>query len=191
MSSSFCPLRSQFPEEPTSAEYANAVAVLYGLSYGVKMSKKGAVQPEGYFDFVVPPLEGLWHNADGDVITDITDKDNFCWTSMIRQPDFVKPEVFENIKTAAAKKKPELDFSLALLQKFAEGLCAQILHIGPYDDEPKSTAILERFIEESGYAADFLKSRRHHEIYLSDPRKTAAEKLKTIIRYPIAKEKTL
>jgi hypothetical protein len=173
-----------------SAEYKAALEVLYGLSYGVKMSKMGDAQPEGYFDFVVPPLEGLWWNTDGGVVTDIADKDNFCWTSMIRQPDFVTPEVFENIKTAVAKKKAGLDLSLARLQKFSEGLCAQILHIGSYDDEPRSAAILERFIDESGYASDFSATRRHHEIYLSDPRKTAPEKLKTIIRYPIAKRRT-
>jgi hypothetical protein len=168
-----------------SAEYKAALEVLYGLSYGVKMSKMGGAQPEGYFDFVVPPLEGLWWNADGGVITDITDKNSFCWTSMIRQPDFVTPEVFENIKAVVAKKKAGLDLSLAQLQKFSEGLCAQILHIGSYDDEPKSTAILEKFIANSGYSADFSEKRRHHEIYLGDPRKTAPEKLKTTIRYPI------
>jgi hypothetical protein len=169
----------------TSAEYKAALEILYGLSYGVKMSKRGDAQPEGYFDFVVPPLEGLWRNTDGGVITDITDKDRFCWTSMIRQPDFVTPEVFESIKTAVAKKKAGLDLSAARLQKFSEGLCAQILHIGSYDDEPRSTAVLEQFIAASGYSADFTDKRRHHEIYLSDPRKTAPEKLKTIIRYPI------
>jgi hypothetical protein len=169
----------------TSAEYKAALEVLYGLSYGVKMSKMGGAQPEGYFDFVVPPLEGLWWNADGGVITDITDKDKFYWTSMIRQPDFVTSEVFENIKAAVAKKKAGLDLTLARLQKFSEGLCAQILHIGPYDDEPRSAAVLERFIAVSGYSADFTNQRRHHEIYLNDPRKTAPKKLKTIIRYPI------
>ncbi|MDR1144970.1 MAG: GyrI-like domain-containing protein [Verrucomicrobiales bacterium] len=172
----------------TSAEYKTALEILYGLSYGIKMSKMGDAQPEGYFDFVVPPLEGLWWNADGGVITDITDKDGFCWTAMIRQPDFVTPEVFENIRTAVAKKKAELNLSVARLQKLAEGLCVQILHIGSYDDEPGSTAVLEQFIAASGYIADFTNKRRHHEIYLSNPRKTAPEKLKTIIRYPIAKE---
>jgi uncharacterized protein YdeI (YjbR/CyaY-like superfamily) len=171
----------------TSTEYKAAVEVLYGLSYGVKMSKMGGAQPEGYFDFVVPPLEGLWYSANGGVITDIADKAGFYWTSMIRQPDFVTPVVFENIKAAVAKKKTGLDLSLARLQKFSEGLCAQILHIGSYDDELRSTAVLEQFIAEFGYIADFTSQRRHHEIYLSDPRKTAPEKLKTIIRYPIMK----
>jgi hypothetical protein len=169
----------------TSAEYKTALEVLYGLSYGVKMSKMGGAQPEGYFDFVVPPLEGLWYSANGGVITDITVKDSFCWTSMIRQPDFVTSEVFKNIKATVAKKKAGLDLSAARLQKLSEGLCAQILHIGSYDDEPRSTAVLEQFIAASGYIANFTNKRRHHEIYLSDLRKTAPEKLKTIIRYPI------
>jgi hypothetical protein len=173
----------------TGAEYKVASEVLYRLSYGVKISKMGDVQPEGYFDFVVPPLEGLWWNADGGVITDVTDKDSFCWTSMIRQPDFVTPEVFENIKTAVARTKAGLDLSVARLQKFTEGLCAQILHVGSYNDEPKSTAVLEQFIAASGYIADFTNKRRHHEIYLSASRKTAPEKLKTIIRYPITLSK--
>jgi hypothetical protein len=173
----------------TSAEYKAALAVLYGLSYGVKMSKMGGAQPAGYFDFVVPPLEGLWWNAGGGVITDITDKANFCWTSMIRQPDFVTPELFETIKTAVAKKKAGLDLPAAQLQKFTEGLCAQTLHIGSYDDESKSTAILEQFISASGYSADFSEKRRPHEIYLHDPRKTAPEKLTTVFRYPITLSK--
>jgi hypothetical protein len=171
----------------TGATYKAALAVLYGLSYGVKMSGKGAARPDGYFDFVVPPLEGLWYGAGGGLIADITDKDSFCWTAIIRQPDFVTPEAVARIKAAAAKKKAELNFSAARLQRFSEGLCAQILHIGPYGDEPRSVAVLERFIADSGYRADFTEKRRHHEIYLSDPRKTAPEKLKTVIRYPIAK----
>jgi hypothetical protein len=169
----------------TSAEYKAALEVLYGLSYGIKMSKMGDAQPDGYFDFVVPPLEGLWWSADGGVITDISDKDGFCWTSMIRQPDFVTAEAFENVKSAVSKKKTDLNLSTARLVKYTEGLCAQILHIGSYDDEPRSTAALDRFIAESGYVTDFSDRRRHHEIYLGDPRKTAPEKLKTVIRYPI------
>ena len=171
----------------TSAEYKAALEVLYGLSYGIKMSKMGDAQPDGYFDFVVPPLEGLWWSADGGVITDISDKDGFCWTSMIRQPDFVTAEAFEKVKSAVSKKKPDLNLSLARLVKYTEGLCAQVLHIGSYDDEPRSTTALDQFIAESGYATDFSDTRRHHEIYLGDPRKTAPEKLKTVIRYPIVR----
>ncbi len=171
----------------TSPAYKSALETLYGFSYSIKMSKMGTAQPTGYFDFVVPPLEGLWWFKDGGVITDILDKDNFCWTSMIRQPDFVTAEVFESTRLTLAEKKPELDLSKARLMKFTEGLCAQIMHIGAYDDEPVSIAVLESFIAESGYLPDFTEPRRHHEIYLSDPRKTAPEKLKTVIRYPIKK----
>ncbi len=167
--------------------YASALEVLYGFSYSIKMSKMSETQPQGYFDFVVPPLEGLWWFKDGGVITDILDKDNFCWTSMIRLPEFVTDEVFKATKLALAKKKPELDLSKARLMQFTEGLCAQIMHIGAYDDEPATIAVLEQFIEESGYVPDFTEMRRHHEIYLGDPRKTAPEKLKTVIRYPIKK----
>ncbi|MDR1691992.1 MAG: GyrI-like domain-containing protein [Oscillospiraceae bacterium] len=169
----------------TSPEYKAALETLYGLSYGVKMSKMGGTQPEGYFDFVVPPLEGLWWFKDGGVVTDILDKDSFCWTAMIRQPDFVNGGVFESARLALAKKKPDLDLSKARLMSFTEGLCAQIMHIGAYDDEPGTIAVLEKFIAESGYVPDFTGTRRHHEIYLGDPRKTAPEKLKTVIRYPI------
>lgn len=143
--------------------------------------------PEGYFDFVVPPLEGLWWSKDGGVITNILDKDNFCWTSMIRQPEFVTDNVFEKAKLSAAKKKPQVDTSSVRLKAFTEGLCAQIMHIGSYDDEPATVAALEKFIDQSGYISNFTSVRRHHEIYLGDPRKTKPEKLKTIIRYPIAK----
>ncbi|AEC01795.1 GyrI-like domain-containing protein [Parasphaerochaeta coccoides] len=172
----------------TSAEYQSAVEILYGLSYSIKMSKKNGDRPEGYFDYVVPPLEGLWWHRDGSVISDIFDKAQFAWTSMIRQPEFVTSEVFDSLKGVLAKKKPELDLSLARLEKFTEGLCAQILHIGSYDDEPATMAMLERFIAQIGMQPDFTKKRRHHEVYLNDPRKTAPEKLKTVIRYPIRRK---
>ncbi len=169
----------------TSEDYKIALEILYGLSYSIKMSKMSGAVPNGYFDFVVPPLEGLWWFKDGGVITDILDKDNFCWTSMVRQPDFVTDNVFEIAKLTLAKKNPDLDLSRVRLEIFTEGLCAQIMHIGAYDDEPATIAALESFITESGYTADFTSTRRHHEIYLNDPRKTAPEKLKTVIRYPI------
>jgi hypothetical protein len=142
------------------------------------MSKKSDAQPEGYFDFVVPPLEGLWDGTVGD-------KSGFRWTSMLRQPDFVTESVFEQAKDALAKKKPSLDLSLARLERFTEGLCVQIMHLGSYDDEPATIAELDKFAADSGYSLDFSAERRHHEIYLGDPRKTAPEKLKTIIRHPI------
>ncbi len=135
----------------TSAEYAGAMEILYALSWGVKMSKMSAAQPEGYFDYVVPPLEGLWWHRDGGVIEDILDKDSFCWTSMIRQPDFVTENVFEGIKAVLAKKKPGVDTARARLETFSEGLCAQVMHIGPYDDEPATIEALEAFIKAEGY----------------------------------------
>lgn len=168
----------------TSASYQSAVEILYGLSYSVKMSKMGNRPPEGYFDYIVPPLEGLWWTED-DREVDFSRKDEFLWTSMIRQPEFVTPDVFQAAVGALIKKKPELDLSIARFERFTEGLCAQIMHIGSYDDEPATIAVLKRYVSEQGYAGDISGKRRHHEIYLSDPRKTAPEKRKTVIRHPI------
>jgi hypothetical protein len=173
----------------TAAFYTAAVEVLYGLSYTIKMSKKSGNQPEGYFDYVVPPLEGLWwlegEPFNGSVIDR---KDDFAWVMMIRQPDFVTQEVFENAKVVLSKKKPELDSSIARLADFKEGLCAQIMHIGSYDDEPPTIAALDEFIEANGYRTEMSGLRQHHEIYLSDPRRTVPEKLKTVIRHPIVRK---
>jgi len=168
----------------TSASYQNALEILYGLSYAIKMSKMGGRQPEGYFDYVVPPLEGLWWMAESGSV-DFTRKDEFCWISMIRQPDFVSSDVVNEAKERLAKKKPELNLALARLERLTEGKCAQVMHIGSYDDEPATIALLERFIFEQGCQNDFSDKRRHHEVYLSDPRKTTPEKLKTIIRHPV------
>lgn len=169
-------------------EYQNAMNVLYGLSYAIKMSKMSGNQPEGYFEYVVPPLEGLWwvndEKFDG---LNVTDKDKFCWTSMIRQPEFVTEEVFNWAKEELKRKKPDIDLSTARLETFTEGKCAQVMHIGPYDREPDTIRILEQYIIESGFVHDISEKRRHHEIYLSDPGKTLPEKLKTVIRHPIRK----
>ena len=170
----------------TSEAYQAALEVLYGLSYAVKMSKMGGNQPDGYYDFVVPPLEGLWSTDSGDFEPGTTDKGSFCWTSMIRMPEYVTAEVFETAKSSLAKKKPALDSSIARLEVFDEGLCAQVMHTGSYDDEPATILALKAFVADSGYRLDLSEKRRHHELYLNDPRKTAPEKLKTIIRYPIA-----
>ena len=168
----------------TSEAYRIALEILYGLSYSIKMSKMGGSAPEGYFEYVVPPLEGLWWSSDGGMV-DYTDKGGFCWTSMIRQPEFVTQEVFKAAKETLAKKKPELNTSMARIMKFTEGLCVQVMHIGSYDDEPTTIAAMEQYAVDNGYAIDLSDNRRHHEIYLSDPRKTAPEKLKTVIRHPI------
>jgi len=169
-----------------SEAYKTALEILYGLSYAIKMSRISGSALEGYYEYVVPPLEGLWWLPGGGIV-DYSNKDNFCWTSMIRQPEFVTPEVFEEVKTPLIRKKPGIDLSSARLIKITEGLCVQAMHIGSYDDEPATIAAMERYAAENGYTTDINDTRRHHEIYLSDPRKTAPEKLKTVIRLPIKK----
>lgn len=174
----------------TCDEYKNAMEMLYGLSYSIKMSKMSGATPEGYFDYVVPPLEGFWTIAEDGFNFDgrsIVDKNKFSWTAMIRQPEFVTEEVFETAKNVLHKKKPDLDLSLAHLVHFTEGLCAQIMHYGCYDDEPATVIRMAEFIEQNGYVEDINEVRRHHEIYLGDPRKTKPENLKTVIRHPIKK----
>ena len=169
----------------TCVEYKQAMEILYGLSFTIKMSKMNGTQPEGYFEYVVPPLEGFWWQDNTDGI-DYTRKDDFKWVSMIRQPEFVTEEVFERSKAVLKKKKPNLDLSKARLLKMTEGLCVQIMHKGSYDDEPASIEKMKQFAAENGYAEDFSEGRFHHEIYLSDPRRCAPEKLRTVIRHPIA-----
>ncbi|MEQ8201922.1 MAG: GyrI-like domain-containing protein [Syntrophomonadaceae bacterium] len=168
----------------TSAEYAAAIGVLYGLSYAIRMGNKAVLE------YVVPPLEGCWE-VEGDFKgggTAIADKSKLVWTMLIRPPDFVTVEIFENAKAMLAKKKPGLDTSKARLETITEGLCVQVMHIGSYDDEPTTVAVLNKFTVGSGYAIDMSGDRRHHEIYLSDPRKVAPEKLKTVLRHPIRTE---
>lgn len=172
----------------TSAEYAQALEILYGLSFTIKMSKKVGEEPEGYFEYVVPPLEGLWSIEGGKFDgMNITDKEQFCWTSMIRQPEFVTEDVFEYAKEKLGKKKPDLDLSLAGFKVWEEGMCIQIMHKGSYDEEARSIEKLNQFAETNSLVQDFSEERQHHEIYLSDPRRTAPEKLKTVIRHPVKK----
>lgn len=171
----------------TSPEYQRAVQTLYGLSYAIKMSPRNGYTIEGFFDYVVPPLEGLWWGGDIDLETmTITDKSKFSWRMMIRQPEFVTEEVFAWAQETLAKKKPELDPSIAKLWRFTEGFCVQVLHIGPYDEEPETVRRMDAWAEGQGYKNDISSTRHHHEIYLSDPRRTAPEKLKTVLRHPIA-----
>jgi hypothetical protein len=169
----------------TSPEYAAAIEALYGLSYSIKMNNKDILE------YVVPPLEGFW-NVDDDTFRGggaaITDKGKFSWTMLIRQPEFVTDEIFEAAKTLFAKKKPNLDTSKARLIKITEGLCVQVMHIGSYDDEPTTIAVLDKYAEDNGYEIDMAGNRRHHEIYISDPRKTAKEKLKAVLRHPIRRK---
>ena len=170
----------------TSPAYQEAMEILYGLSFTVKMSKMGGETPEGYFEYAVPPLEGLWWTDEpGFDGKPPADKNDFRWTSLIRQPDFVNEEVFAWAAERLAKKKPDLDLTKARFLRWEEGLCAHLLHIGPYDAEPASIDRLTEFLREQGCVPDFTDARRHHEIYLGDPRRTAPEKLKTVIRHPV------
>ena len=165
----------------TSEAYKTAIETLYGLSYAIKMGNKAVLE------YVVGPLEGFW-DASGAFEgggAPVLDKSKFAWTSFIRQPDFVNREVFEKAAAAVAKKKPELDLSKARLETIAEGLCVQVMHIGPFDTEYATVALLDQYAADNGYIMDFSDKRRHHEIYLSDPRKVAPEKMKTIIRHPV------
>lgn len=170
----------------TSIEFKNAMDVLYGLSYTIKMSKMNGTQPEGYFDYVVPPLEGLWW-IDDEIFDGLhlPDKNKLRRIAMIRQPEFVTREVFLKATETLSRKKPHIDSTAARYEIFTEGKCVQIMHIGSYDDEPETILKMEKFIKESGFVNDISDKRRHHEIYLSDPRKTAPEKIKTVIRHPV------
>ena len=167
-------------------EYKAAIELLYAVAYTIKMSKKGDRQIEGYFDYVVPPLEGFWWQ-DGVDGVDYTHKEAFNWISVIHLPDFVTEEDFRWAADEAAKKKKQ-DFSKAEFLTVEEGLCVQCMHIGPYDDEPATVSRMHEFMEQQGYVLDITDKRLHHEIYLSDARKTAPEKLKTVIRHPIKKK---
>lgn len=170
------------PNEESGA-YQQAIAVLYAISYMIKMSKKGTRQIDGYVDFVVPPLEGFWWQ-DGVAGADYAHKETFNWTALIRLPDFVTREVFDWAVQEATKKK-KIDCSTAEYLQVDEGLCVQCLHVGSYDDEPATVEAMDAFACEQGYVIDLSQDRRHHEVYLSDARKVAPEKLKTIIRHPI------
>ena len=170
------------PNEEDGA-YQRAISVLYAISYTIKMSKKGARQIVGYVDFVVPPLEGFWWQ-EGIEGADYAHKETFNWTAVIRLPDFVTREVFDWAVQEATKKK-KIDCSIAEYLQVDEGLCVQCLHVGSYDDEPATVEAMDAFAREQGYVIDLSQDRRHHEVYLSDARKVAPEKLKTIIRHPI------
>ena len=167
--------------------YQKAVALLYALSYTVKMSKLNKNAPEGYFEYVVPPLEGLWQTANGTAEMDCACKAEFRWTAMIRQPPFVTEDVFA-FACAEVRRKKGLDPSDARLWTYEEGLCVQCLHIGPYDDELATVQALRRFMSENRLSPDFCGGRRHHEIYLGDPRRTRPERLRTVLRLPVCKE---
>ena len=164
-------------------EYKKALETLYALAYTIKMSKKGERHIEGYFDFVVPPLEGFWSQKGGGVI-DYARKEDFFWISALRVPDFVENEDFL-WAVGEVKRKKKADAGKAEFMTYEEGLCVQCMHTGPYDDEPGTVSRMNDFILREGYVTDISNERLHHEIYLSDPRRTPPEKLKTVIRHPI------
>lgn len=164
-------------------QYKQAIGLLYGIAYTIKMSKKSSRQIEGFFDYIVPPLEGFWWQDKLKGI-DYAHKENFKWISLIRLPDFVTKTDFEwAVKDAAHKKKT--DFSKVEFLTYDEGLCVQCMHIGSYDDEPATVQLMHEYMEQQGYSLNIAENRFHHEIYLSDARKVAPEKLKTVIRHPI------
>lgn len=182
----FVAVRGKGNPNDENGSYKEAVGVLYAVSYTIRMSGKSGHEIDGFFEYTVPPLEGLWWMEDESLTVDYRNKEGFCWISMIRLPEFVTEDVFNWAKEEAARKK-KIDTSMAELFRFDEGLCVQCMHLGSYDDEPKTVAAMDALAEEQGYRNDISSTRRHHEIYLNDPRKTAPEKLKTVIRHPIAK----
>ncbi len=172
------------PNEPDGA-YQRAIGVLYAVAYTLKMSYKTDHRIDGFYDYVVPPLEGFWRQ-EGTEGVDYTDKSAFQWISVIRLPDFVtKADLGWAAETAAKKKK--LDCSAAEFLTVDEGLCVQIMHEGPFDDEPATVARMDEYLRQNGYVNDFIETRQHHEIYLSDARKVPPEKWKTVIRHPVKK----
>lgn len=167
--------------------YQEAIEILYSISYTIKMSKNSNTLIDGYFDYVVGPLEGLW-GITNDVL-DFDNRDNWIWTLMIRVPDYVTEDVFSWAIENAKIKKPNLDYSRVRLENYVEGLCVQALHIGPYSSEPNTVNKMHEFMEKMDLIDDIYNgNRKHHEIYLSDPRKTQPDKLKTILRHPVIKK---
>ena len=179
----FLAVRGMGDPNEEEGDYKAAIGLLYSIAYTIKMSKMGKHRIEGYFDYVVPPLEGFWWQ-DGVQGVDYTRKDKFQWISLIRLPEFVTREEFDwAIQEASVKK--QMDFSKVEFFTYHEGLCVQCMHIGPYDNEPVTVREMERYAKEQGYELDFSDQRYHHEIYLSDVRKCKPENLKTVIRQPI------
>lgn len=195
----FLAVRGEGDPNDEGGEYKAAIGLLYGIAFTIKMSKKGDHKIDGYFDYVVPPLEGFWwqksckaadessaacpEEASG---IDYGRKEDFCWISVIRVPDFVTEADFRWAVEEAGRKKGQ-DFSKVEFMTIKEGLCVQCMHRGAYDDEPATIALMEKFLWENGYVNDFSAERMHHEIYLSDARRVLPEKLKTVIRHPVRK----
>ena len=180
-------IRGQGNPNEEGGAYQRAISVLYAVAYTLKMSYKSDYRIDGFYEYVVPPLEGFWWQ-NGIHGVDYSKKDEFNWISIIRLPDFITRENFDwAVKTASEKKK--IDCSKAEFLTIEEGLCVQIMHIGSFDDEPASLEKMDKYLEENGYEKDFSDTRLHHEIYLSDPRKTTPDKQKTVIQHPVKKDK--
>lgn len=170
------------PNEEGGA-YQQAVSILYAVAYTLKMSHKADHKIEGFFEYVVPPLEGFWWQENVCSV-DYSHKETFQWISVIRLPDFVTRDDF-NWAVEAASKKKKMDCTCAEFLEVEEGLCVQMMHIGPFDDEPETVARMDAYLQENGYENDITDTRHHHEIYLSGAKKAAPEKCKTVIRHPI------
>ena len=181
----FLAVRGKGDPNEEGGAYKESIGSLYSVAYTIKMSKLGSHKLEGYFDYVVPPLEGFWWQ-EGAQGVDYSRKEDFQWISLIRLPDFVTKEAFEWACGEAAWKKGK-DFSNVEYLTYTEGLCVQCMHVGPYDEEPATLEKMMTYVREKGYGSDFSVGRYHHEIYLSDVRKCRPENLKTVIRHPIKK----
>lgn len=182
----FIAVRGKGDPNAEDGDYKKAIGILYAIAFTIKMSKLTDHRIEGYFDYVVPPLEGFWQQDGGNGSFDYSDKSSFSWISVIRLPDFVGREEFD-WAVESVKTKKGLDCSMAEFLTIDEGLCVQMMHIGSYDDEPKTIKAMDDYIAAEGYENDFSPSRLHHEIYLSDPRRVNPERLRTVIRHPIRK----
>ncbi len=182
-SMNFIAVRGKGDPNVEDGEYKQAIGLLYAIAFTIKMSKMSSHKIDGYFDYVVPPLEGFWWQ-DGIKGVDFVHKENFQWISLIRLPDFVTKTDFDwAIEEATRKKKT--DFAKVKFLTYNEGLCVQCMHIGAYDNEPATIALMHKYAEEKGYETDITDTRYHHEIYLSDARRVAPEKRKTVLRTPI------
>ena len=182
-SMNFIAVRGMGNPNDEDGAYKQAIGLLYAIAFTIKMSKKGSHQIDGYFDYVVPPLEGFWWQK-GIKGFDYTRKEDFRWISVIRLPEFVGREDFDWAVKEATTKKGQ-DFSKVEFLTIEEGLCVQCMHEGVFDDEPRTVALMDAFIEEKGYVNDFSAERLHHEIYLSDARRVPPQRWKTVIRHPI------
>ena len=176
-------VRGEGDPNEEGGKYKTAIGLLYGAAFTIKMSGKAGRRIDGYFDYVVPPLEGFWWQPGVDGF-DYSDKSSFHWISVIRLPDFVSKADFD-WAVAEAEKKKKQDFSAVEFLRVDEGLCVQMMHIGPFDDEPASVALMDAYLAEKGYENDFSDVRLNHEIYLSDARSVSPEKWRTVIRHPV------